>query len=73
MERINHAEGDAKRFHAIWDEYRKAKDVTRRRLYIETMQEVIPKVEEVYVVDHEQQSILPLLQLNQGHNNKGGE
>ncbi len=62
--RINRSQGDAKRFVDIYREYRLAKRVTRRRLYLETMKEVIPQVEEVYVVDEKQKSLLPLLDLN---------
>jgi len=47
----------------VWREYSKAKDVTRRRLYLETMLEVLPNIENIYVVDEEQQGLIPLLQL----------
>ena len=66
--RINRAEGDAERFLAIWKEYRTAKQVTRKRLYMETMLEVLPKIDGKVVVDDELRSFLPLLQLN----GKGG-
>lgn len=62
-ERVNLAKGEASRFLNILDEYKEAKDVTRRRMYLETMQKVLPKVEAVYVVDSEQRSVLPLLDL----------
>jgi membrane protease subunit HflK len=61
--RVNRAQGDANRFLALYAEYRKAKDVTRRRLYIETMQEILPKVPQKVIVDDELKSFLPLLQL----------
>jgi membrane protease subunit HflK len=64
LERVNRAEGDVARFREVLKEYRKASDVTRRRLYIETMQEVLPRARQIYVVDEEQKSILPLLQLD---------
>lgn len=66
VNRINRAQGDADRFSSIYTEYRKAKDVTRKRLYLETMQEILPKVEKMYIVDKEMQGILPLLNLNEG-------
>ncbi len=65
IKRINEATGDTKAFLAIWREYEKAKDVTRRRLYLETMEKVIPKCEEVYVLDKEQKGILPILKLGE--------
>lgn len=64
--RINRATGDIKAFQAVWREYEKAKDVTRRRLYLETMSEVIPKCEEIYIIDKEQGGILPILNLREG-------
>lgn len=62
-ERVNNAEGDAKRFEALYDEYRKAPEVTRRRLYYETMAALLPKVERKLVVDENAKGVLPLLQL----------
>ena len=61
IERTNIAKGDTARFLAVLEEYRKAKEVTRKRLYLETMESVLPKVSEVYVIDKEQRSLLPLL------------
>jgi len=69
LERINRATGDANRFLMQWKEYSKAKDVTRRRLYLETMGEVIPKLGTKYIIDPEQSGLLPLLNLSE----KGGE
>lgn len=60
--RINRAKGDAHRFLALWNEYRKAKEVTRRRLYLETMTEILPYIENIYIVDEEQKGLVPLLQ-----------
>lgn len=61
--RINRAQGDADRFIALYNEYRNAKDVTRRRMYIETMQEILPRIDQKVIIDEELQSFLPLLQL----------
>ncbi|MFZ5764228.1 MAG: FtsH protease activity modulator HflK [Thermodesulfobacteriota bacterium] len=66
VERTNLAKGETARFLAILEEYRKAEDVTRKRMYLETMQRVLPTVTEVYVVDKEQRAILPLLDLSAG-------
>lgn len=63
LERINKARGDAEKFEAVWTEYSKAKDVTRRRLYLETMLEIMPRFDQVYVVDEGQEGLIPLLQL----------
>lgn len=60
--RINRAKGDANRFLAVWREYNKAQDVTRRRLYLETMLEILPKLENIYIIDEQQKGLIPLLQ-----------
>jgi len=69
LDRVNRARGDAARFRALWLEYRGAKAVTRQRLYLETIQEVFPKIEEIYIVDDEQRAIVPFLDVK----GKGGE
>ncbi len=61
--RINRAKGDADRFVSVWKEYTKAKDVTKRRLYIEMMKEVLPTVDQKIIIDDQLKSIIPLLQL----------
>lgn len=65
LRRINEAEGEVARFNAILAEYKKAPDITRQRLYLETMAAVVPKTGAKYVVDHDATQILPLLQLNE--------
>ena len=65
LKRVNEAQGDADRFKAIRTEYQKAKEVTRRRLYLEAMQELLPQVKEIYVIDSKTNSPIPLLQLNE--------
>ncbi len=69
-ERVNEAEGDAARFMAFFTEYQKAPEVTRRRIYLETLQTVMPLLESKIVIDEETSQILPLLQLNQGGLNR---
>ncbi len=64
LKRINEAEGDAARFSALLAEYSKAPEVTRRRIYIETLQDVMPGVRSKIVVDETTRSILPLLNLS---------
>ena len=63
LERLNNAQGDAKRFEALHEEYRKAPDVTRRRIYLETMGAILPKVGRKLILDESARGILPLLQL----------
>ncbi len=64
LDRINRAEGNAVRFKAIHDEYERAPDVTRRRLYLETMQRVLPAVGQKLFVDEDATGVLPLLSLD---------
>jgi len=64
LDRVNRAKGDAARFSALYQEYAKAKDVTKRRLYLETVRELFPKLGEKYIVDSDQQNLLPLLNLS---------
>lgn len=64
--RVNEAEGDAARFNAIFAEYAKAPEVTRRRLYLETMATTLPQLRRKVVLDAAASQVLPLLQLNPG-------
>ena len=64
LKRINEAEGDAARFSALLAEYTKAPEVTRRRIYIETMQDVMPNIKSKIIIDEQARSILPLLNLD---------
>ncbi|MHB2154714.1 FtsH protease activity modulator HflK [Calditrichota bacterium GD2] len=68
LERVNEAQGDATRFSQLYNEYRKAKEVTRQRLYLETMSDVLSKVGRKLITDKEATGILPLFQLD----GKGG-
>jgi membrane protease subunit HflK len=65
IERVNQASGDASRFIAQYEEYAKAKDVTRRRLYMEMVEQVYPNLGEVYIIDSGQTNVLPLLNLGE--------
>jgi membrane protease subunit HflK len=62
-ERTNNAEGETTRYLDILKEYRNAPDVTRQRMYLETMQKVLPQVDAIYVMDESQTGPLPLLNL----------
>ena len=63
LDRINRAKGDASRFQAMYTEYAKAKDVTKRRLYLEALKRLLPKLGPKYIVDSDQGNLLPLLNL----------
>lgn len=63
-QRVNLAKGEADRFLSILKEYRNAKEVTRQRMYLETLQKILPAVEHVYVIDKNQRSVLPLLNMD---------
>lgn len=65
LNRVNRAQGDAARFTSIYEEYSKAKDVTRRRIYLETIKELLPRLGPKYILDDNQSNVLPLLNLNQ--------
>lgn len=62
-ERVNNAEGEAARFTALYNEYVKAPEVTKRRIYLETMSDVIPKIGNVVITDQKGNNVLPLLQM----------
>ncbi|MDD5567980.1 MAG: FtsH protease activity modulator HflK [Candidatus Omnitrophica bacterium] len=68
LDKINRAKGEAERFLVTLGEYKKAPGITRERLYLETLAEILPKVKEKYIVDPRQSSILPLLDIGK----KGG-
>ena len=63
-QRINNARGETERFLDILEEYKNAPEVTRKRMYLETMQKTLPTVESVYVIDRNQQAPLPFLNLS---------
>ena len=69
LDRINRAKGDAARFKDLYSEYAKAKDVTKRRLYLETLKEMLPNINRKIVIDDDQKNVLPLLNLG----NSGSE
>lgn len=70
LKRVNRAMGDVALFNQVYREYRNAPGVTRRRLYLETMAEILPAINEIYIVDEKQEAILPLLDL--GGKGEGG-
>ncbi len=64
LDRVNRSEGDAARFIALYEEFRKAPEVTRKRLYLETLAKVLPKAGKKVVVDRDVKGLLPLLNLD---------
>ena len=67
--RIKRSEGDATKFSTILKEYRKAKNITQKRLYLETMEKVLPDIEKIIVPDKDSGNMLNLLNLT---TSKGG-
>jgi len=65
LDRVNRAKGDAARFLALYKEYARAKDVTRRRIYLEMLKDLLPKLEQKYIIDSDQKNLLPLLNLGE--------
>jgi len=63
MERVNNSLGEAARFNALYREYVKAPEVTKRRLYLETLGSVLPKLGHKVITDEEGNNVLPLLQM----------
>jgi membrane protease subunit HflK len=61
LDRINRAKGDSVRFRELYTEYAKAKDVTKRRLYLEALRNVLPRLGPKYIIDSDQKNLLPLL------------
>jgi len=68
--RIKRSEGDAAKFTTILKEYRKAKSITQKRLYLETMEKVLPDIEKIIIPDKDSGNMLNLLNLNPA---KGGK
>ncbi|HLC41915.1 MAG TPA: FtsH protease activity modulator HflK [Methylomirabilota bacterium] len=63
LERINRANGEATRFRAVLDEYQRAPEVTRRRLYLEAVGAILPEAKALYIVDGDQKALVPWLSL----------
>ena len=63
LNRVNRAEGEGARFQSVQEAYRRAPQVTRRRLYLETMERVIPTAGQRLFVDKDASGVVPLLSL----------
>jgi modulator of FtsH protease HflK len=66
LERVNRASGEANRFNAILEEYTQAPEVTRRRLYLESLAGFLAEMKGLYIVDTEQKALVPWLPLESG-------
>jgi membrane protease subunit HflK len=64
LQRVNSAKGEASKFNAVYGEYSKAKEVTRQRIYLETMNDVLQKVGKKLITDEKASGILPLFNLS---------
>ncbi|MDR1587568.1 MAG: FtsH protease activity modulator HflK [Treponema sp.] len=62
-ERVNKAHGDVARFNSVYDEYRRAPEVTRQRLYYEMVEEVFENEEGSVFIDHNLKNFLPMMNL----------
>ena len=63
IDRVNRAQGDGAKFTSVYKEYVKAKDVTKKRIYLESMLEIFPKLGAKYIIDSDQKNILPFLNM----------
>ena len=61
--RVNNSQGEVARFNALYAEYVKAPEVTKRRIYLETLGEIIPNLGNKIITDQEGNNVLPLLQM----------
>jgi membrane protease subunit HflK len=64
VERVNQSRGEAARFNSIFKEYLRAPEVTRQRIYLETMNDVLPRVGRKLITDEKNTGILPLFQFS---------
>jgi membrane protease subunit HflK len=63
LDRVNRARGDAARFNDLFAEYMKAPEVTKQRIYLETLEDILPRIGNKIVTDNNGNSVLPLLQM----------
>jgi len=72
LNRVNGARGETVRFNSLYEEYIKAPEVTKKRIYLETMTRIMPKIGNKVILDEQGNNLLPLLQLNaQNSSNRG--
>nr|HAD51947.1 FtsH protease activity modulator HflK [Algoriphagus sp.] len=64
LNRVNRAKGEAERFNALYEAYIKAPEVTKQRIYLETMEKILPKIGNKIIVDEKGNNVLPLLNID---------
>jgi membrane protease subunit HflK len=64
IDRVNRSEGDAVLFQEVYAAYRRAPEVTRRRIFLETMQTIYPEMQRKIILDNSLEGVLPLMQLD---------
>lgn len=64
LNRVNRAKGEAERFNSLYSEYVKAPEVTKQRIYLETMESILPKIGNKIIVDEKGNNVLPLLNID---------
>ncbi|WP_375584359.1 FtsH protease activity modulator HflK [Cyclobacterium xiamenense] len=69
LNRVNGAKGEANRFNSVFEAYVKAPEVTRQRLYLETLEKVLPQIGNTIITDESGSNVLPLLNLNKAIQN----
>ncbi|RNC79305.1 MAG: FtsH protease activity modulator HflK [Balneola sp.] len=63
LDRVNRAQGEVSRFNDIYEEFIKAPEITKQRIFLETMEDILPKMGQKIITDEEGNSVIPLLQL----------
>ncbi len=63
LNRVNTAQGEVSRFNDLYEEYIKAPEVTKRRIFLETMEEILPQMGQKIITDEQGNSVIPLLQM----------
>jgi membrane protease subunit HflK len=64
LNRVNRAKGEANRFNSLFTEYQKAPEVTKQRIYLETMEKILPKIGNKIITDEKGSNVLPLLNID---------
>ena len=63
MQRVNEAEGEVSKFNQVFEEYKKSPEITRQRIYLETIAEIYQTVDRKIIIDESATGVLPLLNL----------
>lgn len=64
LNRVNRAKGESDRFNSLFEAYVKAPEVTKQRIYLETMEKILPKIGNKIIVDEKGNNVLPLLNID---------